>query len=256
MITGLVVGKFYPFHKGHKYLIDTARKQVDLLTVVVTEHDGETIPGRVRRDWIRETFSFAPNVAVGLIHNTLSDLDHNGWAQWAEDYLGYTPDIVFTSEDYGHGWAAALGCKHVQVDKARQMIPVSGTMIRNDPLNNLDYLEPCVRAYYVKRVVLVGAESCGKTTLAKELAACYNTLWVPEYGRPYSEWFHKPNDLWESMEFTHIAKTQNDLEDIIARRADKVLFCDTNAATTALWHERYMAEPYPSKARSLCFVRN
>jgi HTH-type transcriptional repressor of NAD biosynthesis genes len=243
MTTGFIVGKFYPFHRGHKYLIDTARKLVDDLVVVVAAKPRETIPGVFRYEWLRETFAFTPNVDVGLIENDLPDDDHQAWANFTKDYLGYVPDFVFTSEDYGEGWAKALGSTHVQVDKARVEVPVSGTMIRANPLGYLDYLEPCVREYYVKRVVLVGAESCGKTTLAEALASEYCTKWVPEYGRPFSEWFHTPNDLWESMEFTHIAKVQNEVENIIARRANKVLFCDTNAATTALWHQRYMGEP-------------
>jgi HTH-type transcriptional repressor of NAD biosynthesis genes len=202
MTTGFIVGKFYPFHRGHKYLIDTARKLVDDLVVVVAAKPRETIPGVFRYEWLRETFAFTPNVDVGLIENDLPDDDHQAWANFTKDYLGYVPDFVFTSEDYGEGWAKALGSTHVQVDKARVEVPVSGTMIRANPLGYLDYLEPCVREYYVKRVVLVGAESCGKTTLAEALASEYCTKWVPEYGRPFSEWFHTPNDLWESMEPT------------------------------------------------------
>ena len=37
------------------------------------------------------------------------------------------------------------------------------------------------------RIVLFGPESTGKTTLAKQLAAHFNTEWVPEYMREYIE---------------------------------------------------------------------
>ena len=43
----------------------------------------------------------------------------------------------------------------------------------------------CVDTRGVVRVVVVGAESTGKTTLAQRLAVHYQTAWVPEYGRPY-----------------------------------------------------------------------
>src|SRR5581483_9617149 len=49
------------------------------------------------------------------------------------------------------------------------------------------FLEPPVRAYYARRICLIGAESTGKTTLARALAEHYQTVWVPEYGREYSE---------------------------------------------------------------------
>jgi HTH-type transcriptional repressor of NAD biosynthesis genes len=39
----------------------------------------------------------------------------------------------------------------------------------------------------MKRVLIVGAESTGKTTLAIALAEHYQTTWVPEFGRLYTE---------------------------------------------------------------------
>tara|TARA_B110000114_G_scaffold38957_1_gene40731 strand:- start:580 stop:774 length:195 start_codon:yes stop_codon:yes gene_type:complete len=35
------------------------------------------------------------------------------------------------------------------------------------------------------KVVLFGPESTGKTTLSKQLARHYNTVWTPEYAREY-----------------------------------------------------------------------
>ncbi len=92
----------------------------------------------------------------------------------------------------------------------------------------------------MKIICIVGAESTGKTTLAKDLAKHYKTLWVPEYGREYSEKFKVMNDKWETSEFIDIAKRQNILEDEAVKRANKVLICDTNSFATTLWHERYV----------------
>ena len=39
----------------------------------------------------------------------------------------------------------------------------------------------------IKKIVVIGPESTGKSTLCKNLAAHYNTLWVPEYAREYLE---------------------------------------------------------------------
>jgi hypothetical protein len=73
-------------------------------------------------------------------------------------------------------------------DAGLQVIyPISGTAVRSNPLGCWDFLEPPVRAWYAKRICLVGAESTGKTTLAQMLAERYQTVWVPEYGREYSE---------------------------------------------------------------------
>jgi HTH-type transcriptional repressor of NAD biosynthesis genes len=95
----------------------------------------------------------------------------------------------------------------------------------------------------VKRVLLIGAESTGKSTLAAALAAEFATLWNPEYGRPYTEIGRDPDATWTSAEFTSIARLQCWYEDFLAGFATRVLFCDTDAFTTALFHEAYLGRP-------------
>lgn len=94
----------------------------------------------------------------------------------------------------------------------------------------------------IKRICIVGAESTGKTTLAMDLARHYETCWVPEYGRIYTEGriYTKGKESWESGEFTFIAQEQNRFEDALANVANKILVCDTDAFATGIWHERYM----------------
>ncbi len=93
------------------------------------------------------------------------------------------------------------------------------------------------------RVVIVGAESTGKTTLALALAEHYKTTWVPEFGRLYTEARSPRGELWRSDEFTFIAAEQVRMEDALARIANRVLICDTDALATAIWHERYLGAP-------------
>ena len=95
----------------------------------------------------------------------------------------------------------------------------------------------------VKRVCLLGAESTGKTTLAAALAERFDTVWNPEYGRPYTQVGRAADAPWTSWEFTHIARIQCWYEDILARSAREVIFCDTDAFTTAVFHQVYLGEP-------------
>jgi NadR type nicotinamide-nucleotide adenylyltransferase len=90
---------------------------------------------------------------------------------------------------------------------------------------------------------VLGAESTGKTTLAEELAASLDTIWNPEYGRVYTEIGRRHDAPWTSAEFTHIARIQCWYEDVLATQADRVLVCDTDAFTTALFHEVYLGQP-------------
>ena len=95
------------------------------------------------------------------------------------------------------------------------------------------------------RVVILGAESTGKTTLAIALAEHYQTTWVPEFGRLYTEARRPRGELWRSDEFTFIATEQVRMEDALERSANRVLICDTDAFATAIWHERYLGQPSP-----------
>jgi NadR type nicotinamide-nucleotide adenylyltransferase len=155
MTKGFIIGKFFPFHLGHMYLIDVARANCDHLIVWVCEKAEQTVLGHIRAGWIKELY---PDVEVRLVPDTLADDDTQGWATYTLRVLGEAPNIVFSSEDYGEPYAKAMGTKHMMVDRHRIHIPMSGTKVRNDTISNWAYLSPPVRAYYTKRVVVLGAE--------------------------------------------------------------------------------------------------
>ena len=237
---GLVVGKFYPPHRGHQLLIDAALAGADEVHVVVCDRPGENPPAALRAAWLREIH---PAARVHVIDDRYDADDSAVWAAACTQLLGFAPDVVFTSEDYGERFAACLGCRHVLVDRARLAVPVSGTAVRADPLGNWDYLAPPVRGFYAKRVVLVGAESTGKTTLATALAAAFDTAWVAEYGREHWEEKIARGDLnfWRPHEFADIAREQCTREDAASRLCNRVLICDTDAFATRVWFKRYLS---------------
>jgi HTH-type transcriptional regulator, transcriptional repressor of NAD biosynthesis genes len=237
----VVAGKFYPFHAGHRYLIGEAVREAHKVSVLVCDRADYTVAGELRAKWITAAFPGIETVVVDQDELGLSDDDSPGWAAATIDALGVSPDAVSSSEDYGDGYAAAMGSVHRLVDRERRVVPISGTLVRSAPLAHLDLLDPPVRAHYVKRVCLLGAESTGKTTLALRLAKRYGTVCVTEYGREYSVRRHKKlGDRWTTAEFRHIADVQAQREDLLAQRANGVLFCDTDVFTTACFHDVYM----------------
>lgn len=241
---GLVIGKFYPPHHGHKLLIDTAIQESERTVVIVCAKPVDTIPGDLRGRWVREIH---PNAEVMVIDDRYDENDSRIWAENTLRWLGRAPDAVFTSEDYGDRYAALMGSRHVLVDRSRERVKISGTAVRNDPFAAWDYLEPPVRAWFAKRVCVLGAESTGTTTLARSLAEELNTTWVAEYGRDYSARKQEGNDTtWRTEEFVHIAEEQDRLENRSARDANRVLICDTNSFATVLWHRRYMGAHSPA----------
>ncbi len=234
---GVVVGKFYPPHLGHKFLIDTAMAQTEHLVVMVCQRDSYQISGELRAEWLRKIH---PGVEVRVIEDIGKDDDSKAWAEYTIQLLGRAPDVVFTSEAYGDPWAHYMGCAHVLVDMARAKVDISATLVRKNPYEYWEFLHTVVRSYFTKRICLVGAESTGKTTLAKALAQNYQTPWVPEFGRLYSEGRLWVPAIWEDGEFEYIAGVQNAMEDRLALVANKIMFCDTNAFATTIWQERYL----------------
>lgn len=146
--SGLIIGKFYPLHKGHNFLIDTALSQVDELTIIIGEKKYHDIPGSVRAEWIKKVHPKVHHVYVIKEEKDISD--PTIWAQETIKLIGHKPDFVFSSEDYGETFAKSLGSTHVLVDKERVQIPISATKIRSNPLNYLAYLDPIVQEYFVK----------------------------------------------------------------------------------------------------------
>lgn len=240
---GVVIGKFLPPHAGHLHLIASAQARVERLSVIVCERPDDPIAGALRRDWLRE---LCPAARVLLVEDRYDPHDSRLWAELTLGWLGARPDVAFTSEDYGATWAAHLGAAHVLVDRARARFPVSGSAVRADPFACWAHLPPPVRAWYARRVIVLGAESTGTTTLARALAGSLGTPWVPEVGREVTadKWSRGQTE-WTSDEFLAIATEQGRREDAAAREADRVVVGDTDALATALWHRRYMGQDDP-----------
>jgi NadR type nicotinamide-nucleotide adenylyltransferase len=270
---GLVVGKFCPLHRGHMALIDAALEACeDVLVISYTKPGFAGCERAVRDAWLAELYPQVERLVIdedslpalcrerGIAPlpfpaNDATDAVQRAFCAWlCLDVCGVQADAVFTSEDYGDGFAAALtSCfaaraarpapvAHVCVDRARTRIPVSGTAIRSDPHGHRAFLDPRVYAHFVERVCLLGGESSGKTTLAAALAERLGTVWVPEVGR--ARWEEQGGRL-DFPDMRIIAQDQLALEDRLARQAQRYLICDSSALTTAFYSEHDYGEIDP-----------
>jgi nicotinamide riboside kinase len=87
----------------------------------------------------------------------------------------------------------------------------------------------------MKKIVLTGPESSGKTTLAAQLAAHFGTVWVPEFARQYLADLGRP---YTPDDLLAIAKGQMALEDeMVAKAANGLLFFDTSLEVIKIWSE-------------------
>ncbi len=239
---GMILGKFLPPHAGHRYLIDFARNYCDELTVLVCTLEREPIPGELRYEWMRRMF---PDCNVVHITDDLPqtpDEHPEFWPIWRDVVLGAMPhgtDYVFASEDYGFRLAEVLDAEYVPVDHNRELMPTSGSAVREDPIGNWEYIPQEVRPYYLKRVCLFGPESTGKSTLARHLARHFDTVYVHEYARPLLDF---KNGECDYPDIERIARGQAAAEDALAPRANRVLFCDTDPLTTTIWSDVFFGK--------------
>ncbi|MGW4299542.1 AAA family ATPase [Streptomyces sp. NPDC004646] len=269
---GLVIGKFYPPHSGHHFLIRSAADSCARVTVVVMAARHESIPLAERVAWIREHWADQPQVAVvGVVDDLPVDYDSpelwDGHVALMRQALATGPhetavDAVFSSEPYGTELAHRFDAAPVLLDLGRTTFAVSGTKVRADPVAHWDEIEPPVRAWLARRIVVLGAESTGTTTLSRDLATALRTRggahaltrWVPEYGRELTvlklaraRALAAPDrpapgvaELdWDDGDFETVAHRQNRLEQDAARTGGPVLVCDTDALATTVWQERY-----------------
>ncbi len=241
--TGMVLGKFMPPHLGHLYLAEFASAYVDELFLVVGTLPTEPIDGALRFRWMQELLPAARVIHLDEVLPQDPSEHPEFWRVWQDALQRVLPerrlDFVFASETYGHRLAEVLGAEFVPVDRGRSVMPVSGTAIRERPLDHWAYLPPCVRAHYVKRVCVFGPESTGKSTLATHLGAALDTVVVPEYARALIEQNAGAITL---ADIPRIARGQLASEDALARRANRVLICDTDLITTTLWSDALFGE--------------
>jgi HTH-type transcriptional regulator, transcriptional repressor of NAD biosynthesis genes len=263
---GLVVGKFSPLHRGHELVIQRAQETCE--EVILISYSKPEMPGcdAIRREqWLAAVFPRTRRLVVTddrlrqwirpgegpveLPANDTADVAHRRFCGFlCRHLLGIMVDAVFTSEDYGDGFAVELEryfrqsdptappVKHVLVDRDRRAAPISGTLLRGDMHAHRQWLSPVVYASFVRRICLLGGESSGKSTLAENLARACKTVHVAEYGR----------ELWEAKQgaltfedMRAIAETQIQREAEALLRANRFLFCDTSPLTT-LFYSRHI----------------
>jgi HTH-type transcriptional repressor of NAD biosynthesis genes len=102
----------------------------------------------------------------------------------------------------------------------------------------------------LKKIVLYGPESTGKTMLAQKLAAHYHTLYVPEYARHYLDrklelydpFGRKSSEICQPQDIPQIVIGQVAFEDAFTEQAENILFCDTNPLMTYVYNKYYFKE--------------
>lgn len=256
MKTGMYGGSFYPFHTGHLSMIIKASAMVDELFVVISfsksrelqtskEDDFPYMSERLRQRWITESVSHLSNVRVLLVEDDSADKKCYNWKKGADDIkaaIGQPIDAIFGSEE---SYRAIFSDNYPDapyfcIDPTRKQFPISSSRIREEGVHTYwEYIPASVRPFFLKKIAIVGTESCGKSTLTANLAQYFNTSFVAEYGRTYTDEIGGSNGILFHPDFLHIASQHRIDERTLSKTADKLLFVDSEAVVTQYYSHLY-----------------
>ncbi|MCI7766738.1 MAG: AAA family ATPase [Oscillospiraceae bacterium] len=234
---GMYGGSFDPLHMGHiRCIIKAANLCKRLIIVISSGVNRDNINIRVRYRWLYQLTKHLPHVSLFILEDECKTKGEYDSSQWEQDsrrvkeFAGEPIDAVFCGSDYDENsfWNVCYPEAELIIFQRDE---ISSTKIRRDVYGSWDSLPNIVRPYYVKKVLVIGTESTGKSTLTQNLAMHYNTVFMEEAGRDISE-RSGTDTLMLPSDFTDILLTHKQREIELVKQANKVLFEDTDCLIT------------------------
>ena len=237
---GMYGGSFNPLHLGHLECMIRAAGLCEELFIVISYRENDTdIPLKVKIRWIYQLTKHLGNVRLIPLEDKLTDKKDYTEELWKVDseyvkaQVGKPIDMVFCGGDYDESsfWNKCYEASGLTIFPRNQY---NSTDIRKDIYGHWDWMPQVVRCYFAKKVLLIGGESVGKSTLTINLANYYNTVYLEEVGRDLSE-LSGTDRYMLSEDFTRILVEHKAKELRLMERSGKVFFEDTDCLITRFY---------------------
>ena len=275
MKVGICFGGYCPMHQGHLDVIMRAKKENDVCFVVVCGYDNEPRSWEInlnldeRYHLINNFFCNDEQIVVLKINDTELGIDesmsdHNwtvwqnkvkelifGNVHWRGPYIKYqkidevTSDITwYVAEPFYKTSIERNNVMNGKVILIDKLNPVSGTLIRNNPIKYWNKISKPFKPYLCKNILILGTASEGKSTLVRDISNYFDILHAWEYGRGYMEDRDMQDTDLTVNDFKEFLKGQISIcNNFRTQSKNGIFISDTDNCVTLMYAKAYSSNP-------------
>ena len=240
----LFLSKALPPHSGHRALVLRALTQVDRVVFMLRVGQEDPVPAQIRLQWLRQIYA---GLAVDFVLNPDALPAHpeahpDFWWLWKQSLQARLKEdlseyALLSAEEAHQVMAQHLHMEFLCFPELIDQHPVSSADFWENPRSHWTHVAEQAKAYFVRKILITGPESTGKSTLAQQLSQEWQAPLVEEYSRTY---FGLRDNQSKLQDINEVAAVQMHWEELAAKKSENgLLVCDTGTVEMQVWSELY-----------------